>query len=133
MYEKATVLEYENKKIWIKNIVGNVYCVNGRYIGFHDTQDLTDVVVLANALDSFYSPLTKPFTETTALSYNRDDRLESGKYRINVSDIRNCIFDVSNAPAILKEYKSWAESVDSESIYINDHRNDSVESWLFGT
>ena len=127
MYEEATVLGYENRKIWIKHISQELYCVNGCYISFCKEFDLTDVSQIADMLDWYYSPfyaIADSPTRVLICSYveNHPD------LHVSMNDLQNSSFDVSSSTAVQNEYNVWKSG--RTDIYINDGRDRDVSSWL---
>lgn len=128
MYEEATVLDYEGKKIWIKHIDKIFYCVNGRYVGFSDKQDLSHPAVVATALDEFYGPLhgrTADASSVITFSALQDGHLISS--HCHLSDIK-C--DEVRVAIVRHEYEEWRGSVDISDVYIDRCLDMNLIEWL---
>ena len=120
MYEEATILDFEGKKIWVKNIAQSLYCVNGRYILFAKQQDLENVVTFAFALDEFHNPtrdLKQALSSDAMIMHTVNLKRV---ITITLRDLSCCLFDTSGAGAISKEYREWADSIGSDDIYVYD-------------
>lgn len=127
MYEEATVLDYAGKKIWIKHVNEQLYCVNGRYIVFNPRQDISNSDVIAAALDEWYSPLNPDLMDTSIISFFSLSG-DTEHFGIGTGRLANCMFDTSMSGDIMQMYKDWSDG--RSDIYINDCRDMDVGEWL---
>lgn len=129
MYENATILDYKGKKIWIKHIEKQLYCVNGRYIAFNPKQDISKSVIVAIALDNFYCPWFGDI-KSTGIILHHTISSQDNKFRIGLGDLANGGFDTSIAHDVLDEYFVWKKSMPNDEIYIDDCRNMDMGDWI---
>lgn len=127
MYENATVLDYKGKKIWIKHIEKQLYCVNGRYIAFNPKQDISKPVTVAMALDEFYSPLLGDTDEQDLISFSF---MPSGNFMANSYYLGHQAHDMNLVQAVKHEYSEWAKHISESEIYIDDCRDMDLLEWF---
>lgn len=131
MYEEATVLDYKGRKLWIKHVVGPLYCVNGRYIAFNPKQDLEDVSVISEGIDEWYSPFYADLDDDGVVVFGNHSN-ESDKFIMSASYLARFQCDPDMVKKLETEYEQWMETIDAGTIYINDYRNADMDSWLMG-
>lgn len=121
MYETPKIFEYNVRMIWVMRVIDNIYYINGCYIAFSESQDITDISVLAKAVDDIYSPRFRNATKTSMLIYTDSSDPEHLPLHVDVTDLS---LDLSNTKNVLCAYREWVDSIDPKLIYINDHRNE---------
>lgn len=126
LLDKAVIFDYNGKKIWAKRACGMLYIINGCYFILGEAERdlaITGPERLAYILELFYSPLNRR-------DCSREDgllaisRMPNGKRAISGGRLDNCTFDVSGAPAAMREYKAWAENIGRDNIYIAEDRHE---------
>ena len=130
MYDEATILDFDGKKIWVKHINQGLYCVNGCYVMFNKKQDVSNTAWLAYSVDSFYSPWHKGRVEDPeSLIGFASVPGEDNRYTVVSSFLNKCKFVTTQAKSVKAEYLDWAGLVDRNTIYVNDCRNDNITEW----
>lgn len=132
LLDEAVIFDYNDKKIWAKHVNETLYIINGQYFAFNEIdRDLITAKPerLAYILDLFYSPFDYPAypEEHEILSISRGS---NGERSVNSFYLRNCMFDITDAPRIMSEYKAWAETVGESNIYVDDRHDMDRNAWL---
>lgn len=125
MYETASVLEYQGRKIWVKQIADMLYCVNGKFVLFSKKQDLNDVKAFVDGIDWFYSPWFGDLSDDMIIAFcdGSDNTFNMGSFPLQEDK-------KSKAFCIRDEYDLWFMQVKKSDIYINDCRNMDVGDWI---
>lgn len=128
MYEEATILNYSDKKIWIKYIVDKIYCINGRYVKFLNFLNEDSINEIVDALDLCYSPLYNDSSEMSILVFypllNNTTNCGMAMYDVNQYVSDTVIRRIKNA------YETWLTTVDESDIYVHDCRQQDLSEWL---
>lgn len=130
LYDEATVLDYEGKSIWVKHVGGPMYCVNGRWVIFDDSQDLADSRVLSRALDEFHNPFHGLERLSDSDCVVEFEGVGDGCFSIHTFNISGCVipFDIGNKDAVKSEYDLWYD--DATDVYAGLDFGDDLGRWL---
>ena len=129
MCDKSRILEFEGKKIWIKRIDGNLYCVNGRYVEFSEKQDLSDAFLITELLDEFYNPfydLKQLKNPATVLVCN----YRQGEFSVNLRTVDAYVNYSAQIRRVADEYKAWLSDVNNNDLYVSCYVGDDLEAWF---
>ena len=126
MYEQAAILTYQNKKIWIKEVIKHIYFVNGCLLGFFFFFDVDSIKNIVRLLDSYYTSDTKDdlnrYGDYFLLLDVGDSLLPLYCCSLIFLDGHSCSILEADVDVMRREYTVWLDTIDEEDLYLNYYR-----------
>lgn len=126
MYEQAAILTYQNKKIWIKEVIKRIYFVNGCLLGFSKKRDVDSIENIVRLLDSYYTSDTKDdlnrYGDYFLLLDVGDSLLPLYCCSLIFLDGHSCSILEADVDVMRREYTVWLDTIDEEDLYLNYYR-----------
>lgn len=131
MYEAVNVLDYDNRKIWVKRIGEYYYFINGCLFACKSI-DKFNAKMLSEVIDTCYDPEHKRFNDNMVLTYSLIDSVSSDHYCVGDFDIRDNpnVIDSDSIELARKEYSDWVNMVGHDSVYVDNCRDMSMDEYL---